>query len=363
MKLIILFVSFMTTCYVLSSRAANTDWNNDTAYMLATASECAYRVTSRDPKESKKEVIKCFTQAAEEAEAEKLIALKVFSELEDDAVETFSTGKTLTDENDEINAAILVKIPGGVIVAFRGTEASFWDWLNNFELANINNITKNELYRNGRHLGFDKSLESLRNEINKDKTIWQPFIGNPSNKILYITGHSKGGALAAGATVEFAEIFKGEIVTYTFEAPRFFTAEGKDMNQALLKNLWRFEYQYDLVPHVPLGKVTYDLLLKEENQKYVAVLAWLLNFPPDWKSKIEKNNINFVPVGKLMYAEDKKTLVKQPDEKNGSFYEERFIASLKEIGLHIFRLDVKEFVLDQHSTQYLSCLRTVATQQ
>ena len=96
MRLIIFFVSIMTTCYAFSSYAAHTDWNNDTAYMLATASKCAYKVTRGDPMASKRGVIKCLTKAAKDAEAEKLIALKVFSELEND-LEIFTLSKSSSE--------------------------------------------------------------------------------------------------------------------------------------------------------------------------------------------------------------------------------------------------------------------------
>lgn len=353
MKKIVPLVAVLSVCYSLSSNAAN--WDNNTALMLATASECAYAVKRRDDGKNedkdRADVLDCLNDAARRNPK----VLEAFSGLKDEAVKTFSDGKSLAHQNDEINAAILVKIPKGVIIAFRGTEASIWDWLNNFELTNINNISRNQLYHNGRHKGFDDSLKSLHGAIIKDKKIWQPFIGDQSDKSLFITGHSKGGALATGATVDFRSDFKGELVTYTFEAPRFFTADGATENRESLENLWRFEYQHDLVPHVPLGKITYDLLLKEENQKYIAVLAWIFNFPPDWKSRVERNNINFVPVGKLMYVEDNKQQIRQSD------YENRFIATLIETGKHLIRFDAKEFVIEQHSKRYISYLEKQAT--
>lgn len=122
----------------------------------------------------------------------------------------------------------------------------------------------NKIYDDKRHEGFDKSLKSLTKKI-EEVDNWKSFIQNPSGKTLYLTGHSKGGALATGATADYAK-FNRKIVTYTFEAARFFTANGVKSNSSNLSKIWRFEYQYDLVPHAPLGEVTYNYLIKERKR-------------------------------------------------------------------------------------------------
>ena len=208
----------------------------------------------------------------------------------------------------------------------------------------------------------------MRTEIISKSYIWKSF-ENKSGETLYITGHSKGGALATGATVDFEKKFKGKIVTYTFEAARFFTANGinnKDdesdiNNKPLLDKIWRFEYLYDVVPHVPLGKITQDYLLKykKDHEFIVELLERGFSLPKDW---IENNNITFVPAGKLKYVgivDGKLEDQQQPDISDQDHYRKRFIASLEKMKNNLFHL--KDFVIKQHSNCYLYYLEAKTT--
>ncbi|AEJ02527.1 lipase class 3 [Nitrosomonas sp. Is79A3] len=358
MKLVLVITAIFSAFYALSSSAAN-EWDIKTAYRLAVASDCAYSAEN-----GKSKVRDCFNLHINNAPKGSDV-LDVFKELPDNAIETFRTGGVFSDE--DINAAILVKIPGGAIVAFRGTKASPQDWLHNIFLTSIENVSQGTLFDGGRHYGFNQSLDSLKKEIIKDKNIWLPF-ENQSGESLYITGHSKGGALATGATVDFAEQFPGKkIETYIFEAARFFTAKGANdkHNKPLLDKIWRFEYQYDLVPHVPLGKVTYDFLL--EHERPLAYLAEKFKLPEDsiksWAKKVEDNNINFVSVGKLAYVDGSDQLAffptVQPDQIDLKYYRTRFIKSLGMTAMEMGNMG--HFVKEQHSDCYLGYLKAKAT--
>jgi len=331
-------------------------WDINTAYRLAVASDCAYGA-----ERGISGVIDCFQDKVNEIKGAGSTVLDVFDNLPDDAVEVFTTPGHYVDE--PINAAILVKIPDGVIIAFRGTEGTPQDWLHNIFLTSIANLAEGKSFDDGRHYGFNQSLSTLKEKILSDQKIWKPFVNNPDNKTLYITGHSKGGALATGATVDFAEFFedktsKPEIVTYTFEAARFFTAMGESNNRLLLDTIWRFEYQYDIVPHVPLGKVTYDFLLQHRDELRYRILLDLIkrvfDLPEDW---LERNNINFVPAGKLMYVgKDGQLNFVQPDDEH---YKNRLFKSLEEMTKSIG--DIKNFVINQHSKCYLGYLKAKVT--
>lgn len=362
MKLITALIVIFSAFYAISSNAAN-DWDDVNAYRLAIASNCAYHV-NEGKEEDKGKVIGCFQEKVKKVNETKKTGsnvLDIFNNLPTDAVEVFTTPGQY--DKEPINAAILVKIPDGVIIAFRGTEGTPQDWLHNIFLTSIANLSERKLYDKGRHYGFNQSLSTLKKEILKDEKIWQPFFNNPSGKTLYITGHSKGGALATGATVDFAESFKDktskpEIVTYTFEAARFFTAMGENDNKPLLDTIWRFEYQYDIVPHVPLGKVTYDFLLQHKDEMLYKTLLNLMrtvfNLPEDW---LERNNINFVSAGKLAYVgKDRKLNFDQPDSDH---YKNRLSESLIEMGKNL--IHIKSFVIDQHSECYLAYLKTKVT--
>jgi len=333
-------------------------WDINTAYRLAVASECAYNA-----ERGIAGVLNSFQEKVDDIKAAEPTVLNAFDNLPDNAVEVFTTAGRHVDEL--INAAILVKIPDAVIIAFRGTEGTPQDWLHNIFLTSIDNLAEGELFDDGRHYGFNQSLSTLKEKILSDQNIWQPFVNNPNRKkTLYITGHSKGGALATGAVVDFAKFFEDKtskpqkIVTYTFEAARFFTAMGESANKQLLDTIWRFEYQYDIVPHVPLGKVTYDFLLQHKDElSYrisLNVIKEAFDLPEDW---LQRNNINFVPAGKLMYVgADGGLNFVQPDDDH---YKNRFFESLEEMGKNI--MDIKDFVINQHSKCYLDYLKAKVT--
>lgn len=326
----------------LSSEAAiSTNWDNKTAFMLATTSHCAYMVNGGSNFVNKQRVLNCLLDAAKKNGD----TLKEFIDLTEKDIETFVDSKV---KDDNINAAILVKIPQGLIVAFRGTEPVINDWLNNLDLVNFFGLfTKLEGYENGRHTGFQRSLRDLHELIKKDTNIWQQF--KQSNETLYITGHSKGGALATGASIDFKSETNfnnnKEVVTYTFAAPRFFTQRGRELeeNKKAFKNLWRFEYQCDAVPHVPLGKVTYDVI-------YALLNSQLEKIVPESTSHYIKdihmnNNINFVPVGRLMFVNYKGKLMEQPDGEENPSYTERFLLIKNKLISVIFS-DLKNRIVD-----------------
>lgn len=367
----------LLAAYLISANAVQANWDTNTAVMLATASECAYRVTSeRQRDDDRINVLKCLTDAADE-NPESL--REAFSRLNIHSVEVFSSPGSSGNGGAEIDAAILLKIPNGAIIAFRGTKPNKSDWLNNLKLFRFHDLDRNTrelLFEKGRHAGFANSLETLRNKILQDQKIWQPF-KNQAQGTLYLTGHSKGGALATGATVDFRKDFT-RIVTYTFAAPRFFTAHGKMINErdiaGVFDNLWRFEYQYDFVPHVPLGKVTYDILLEKLNNIPETLLPEEISqLKESLRTWVEDNNVNFVPVGKLRYVNYQNEL---RGENLSASYPERFKDVAGKLGRKVLELilhpgEAKEivknptkssFFIGQHA-QYLPYLKELSSNQ
>lgn len=355
MKAMLLFLAtFLSIGYTIPSSAQNANWDDNIAFKLAVASHCAYEIKRGNSDSiNKRGVKKCLEDRAKKTRAE-TSALDVFLNLQDDAIETYLSGR---QTNSQINAAFLVKIDDGTIIAFRGTEPNFSDWQNNFQLADFSL----EPYPNGRHKGFEDALSTLSEKITNGQ-IWRA-ISSDSEKNLYITGHSKGGALTQGATVDF-EVkygFTGKIVPYAFGAARFFTAQGKEMSlrgSRWLNDLWRFEYQYDPVPHVPLGQITYDTLLRLE--KFTRTIAEKsLDSPQDWESRIKENNINFVTVGKLAYVGDDNELDITQRFDNGNSYKNRLIASFKKFVGH--PTNSAKFLKEQHNDCYHEFLEIKVT--
>jgi hypothetical protein len=158
---------------------------------------------------------------------------------------------------DVINACLVGTNADGVILAFRGTLPfdfhdfpSLRDWLNNFaaELVRPDWLPDDSPARV--HQGFLGSLESLRtlgalDEVNRQLQAVGP--GAP----LLITGHSKGGALASLAALRFWAKNQMPSRVITFAAPRVGDRAFADVyNNAPIVHT-RYEFQDDLVPHLP----------------------------------------------------------------------------------------------------------------
>jgi hypothetical protein len=247
----------------------------DLAYVLATASYCAYTVGQADTDHGRARALRCLKAAAGQDRER----LDVFSDIAQDDIEAFF------DPKAPENAYLLVWTKkAGVILAFRGTltppispdggfltaaaaavakanEAELFktfigDWANNFDLipSPLNFITNPQ---DGRHAGFEKAWSGLQEHLvakdcstdcSKFLTFVSQLHGTPSLR-LYITGHSKGGALATLAAIDLPG---GDVpVVYTFAAAKALTVDGANRHADAVKNIWRFEHQYDFVPSAP----------------------------------------------------------------------------------------------------------------
>ena len=158
---------------------------------------------------------------------------------------------------DNINACYYgVNTGNEAILAFRGTQPptlifkdpeKFFqvvvdDWLNDANAALVSGADLPGKV----HRGFLASLDTLWSDLitflraNHDKT-----------KPLYITGHSKGGGLAFLAAYRLCNDGFNPVV-YTFAAPRVGDAAfAAVFDDKLKSSTCRFEYQDDIVPHLP----------------------------------------------------------------------------------------------------------------
>lgn len=147
------------------------------------------------------------------------------------------------------------------ILTFRGTlpptVASFeeffkslFDWINDAEVKLVKGANLAGLV----HKGFLESLDALWAQIvNLDLTKV-----TESGKSLLITGHSKGGALVYLAAYRLAKMGIPVTAAYSFAAARpgnkaFADAFAQYMQGDApgIKEALRFEYQDDIVPHLP----------------------------------------------------------------------------------------------------------------
>jgi Lipase (class 3) len=287
---------------VLASQPANSGTNAaasgpdlNRAYVLATASYCAYAVGAIDSDgerladKGRQRALDCL-MAAVEADPSRLAALKV----EDANVEAyFSPAKPQ-------NAYLLIRARNGVILAFRGTltlpispgKASHNGLMKEvMETFNVAVLKAFESYlrdwannvaafadERDRHAGFDHSWQELKEHLKIDCgpgaaeacSKFRSFIAAMgANQQLLLTGHSKGGALATLASLDMPEFFEHapQTTVYTFAAPKSLSQEGAEKAANATADLWRFEDERDVVPTLPLDRtgfpVTLDVPLTE----------------------------------------------------------------------------------------------------
>jgi len=166
---------------------------------------------------------------------------------------------------DDIDSCLVGTNQDGVIVAFRGTlpphhadPRVLLDWLNDADSlpTSVPEVSGTV------HLGFWKSLSDL----------WTPAVGeirrqmsrpDGSLRPLYLTGHSKGGALAYLAAMRLLReesIRPTGVITYA--SPHAGDEDFAEAYEALNIPSVRYEYQDDLVPHVPPSAPFLEILRK-----------------------------------------------------------------------------------------------------
>lgn len=248
----------------------------DLAYVLATASYCAYAVGEADADGGEKRAVACLNAAADQDSAR----LAAFQHITQDKVEAFY------DPNAPENAYLMIQTGEGVILAFRGTltppiipssggfpaavgaalekynarEATLLktfitDWKNNF-------MALPGPGDGGRHPGFNKAWSGLRAHLIEKKCApadcskFLAFVSqlqNTGSPRLFITGHSKGGALAVLATLDLPPLISRDVVpvVYTFAGAKVLTANAPEQSGNAFKGMWRFEHENDIVPSLP----------------------------------------------------------------------------------------------------------------
>ncbi len=166
---------------------------------------------------------------------------------------------TFQDGPDDINACLVGEMEDGVVLAFRGTipldihhMQSLIDWINDFDadLVEVDGLP-------GRvHDGFHKSVASL----------WDEFLPAvqermSESKLLYVTGHSKGAGMApiVAALLRERQGITASLIQL-FAPPRPGNEEFASYVDESFPGTVRYEYQDDLVPHMPPSVKLIDVL-------------------------------------------------------------------------------------------------------
>jgi hypothetical protein len=198
-----------------------------------------------------------------------------------------------------INAVTVGQCPFGIVVAFRGTlppslndPDSWLDWLQNFFAV----PASSPMVPGQVHSGFFNATTSV---IQKVHTLVSGYNPGPENPV-FVTGHSKGGAMASIAGYILSQDLKVPNVQplVTFASPRpgdvgFQTGFQKVLSQT------RYENFKDIVPLLPPSLDFSQRLASHAGLKVIELtpvgrrLAHMLDSAKDW---------NYVPVGKMLFV-------------------------------------------------------------
>lgn len=175
--------------------------------------------------------------------------------------------------NRQIDQALVGRTSEGVVVAFRGSLPPFFgsgdgwdvvlDWLNDaFSLC-----IEDSNYGGGVHFGFADSMRRLWTDAGSGPGVRtaiqamldQSLLDRKARRHIFVTGHSKGGALANLAAMRAAKV--GEwtdvpVSVATIAAARAGNAEFAASYAETRIACLRYEMPGDVVPHLPLSPNT-----------------------------------------------------------------------------------------------------------
>jgi Lipase (class 3) len=198
---------------------------------------------------------------------------------------------------EDIDACLVGTTDEGVVLAFRGTippdihnQQSMLDWLSD--------LTDEPISASGIpgkvHQGFWQGLSAL----------WGPLVQEIKQQMqvggktlpLYVTGHSKGGAMSSLAAIRL-KLEEGIVPTavYTYAAPHPGDVTFADQYQLEIPNHIRYEFGNDIVPHIVPNSAFVDAVarLPELGKFFQGMEAW-----------------NYSPVGTLQFIDwNRKTIV------------------------------------------------------
>jgi hypothetical protein len=153
---------------------------------------------------------------------------------------------------DDINSCIVGTTDDGVVAAFRGTLSldgpftlpKLLDWVNDLNAKPV----PGDGLPGQVHVGFLGSLNSLWTSIRDEAKRQLLQAGNATP--LLVTGHSKGGAVAALAAMRFRQQESTPSKVITFAAPKAGNTAFADAYNAVMDHT-RYEFAEDVVPHLP----------------------------------------------------------------------------------------------------------------
>ena len=197
---------------------------------------------------------------------------------------------------DKIDGATVGQTDSEIIVAFRGTFPPtapdhlqmILDWVSDFDDVLID---KTPGLPGKVHQGFSNALDAL----------WPgmvpaigTLVGQNPGKPLYVTGHSKGGAVANLAAMLLKPTLPATTAmsVVTFAAPRAGDQDFANAYANAIAQSDRYEYADDLVPHVPPSDAFVDVLQGAPD---------VFNQAPELAAWLQGLHIGYVSVGDLHF--------------------------------------------------------------
>lgn len=204
-----------------------------------------------------------------------------------DPVRCFEAGK------DDIDACYVGETADEIILAFRGTaipidglDAQIADWINNFQAGPI----RMPEFPGRVHGGFYESITNLATlERNFITEIRERKRAHPTKPLL-VTGYSKGAALAPLAAVLLRSAGIPVERPVMFEPPRCGDSAFARQFNAWFPQGIRYEYQDDLVPHLP------------PRQPFMKAIASIPRIGPRLEQRFDIDDWDYCPVGKLHFV-------------------------------------------------------------
>lgn len=181
---------------------------------------------------------------------------------------------------DGIDAGLVCRSNIGLVMAFRGTTRTFEDWKNDF------GGSFTPFPGHGRvHTGFINSVRSVEAPLIRRAVLLYPS-QQPGG--LYLTGHSKGGAMASLMAAELDRLRPEGLPlpkVVTFGAPR---VGDSRFTETYPCEHTRYESFRDIVPHLPI------------TPQESALLTVVMENVTDWFSVFTQGDLcQYAPLGRL----------------------------------------------------------------
>lgn len=170
----------------------------------------------------------------------------------------------IADKERQVNAVLVELTTDSVIIAYRGTlpptgggdtRKTLEDWIQDTEARPI----REQGIAGQMHLGFHTAFVQTRDDLLAVLAKWNGN-GALKGKNIYVTGHSKGGAMAIIAAIHLFNAGYKPKAVYTFALARAGDGEFRQGYEDKDMETWRYENRFDIVPHLPPNSADGELL-------------------------------------------------------------------------------------------------------